>query len=1053
MNTKICPVCKTPIPANAPGGFCPACILRDADEPAPAGRAAPSLAEIAAAFPQLEIESLIGQGGMGFVYKARQPALDRVVALKILAPELSRDPAFAERFAREARVLGKLNHPNIVTVFEHGQSGSFFYLMMEFVDGVNLRQAMRAGRFTPTQALAVVPGICDALQAAHAQGVWHRDIKPENILLDARGPSTGSGQGGVKIADFGIARIVGDPGRDFTLTATGAALGSAAYMAPEQHESPHDVDHRADIYSLGVVIYEMLTGELPLGRFPAPSARAAVDARIDEIVFRTLEKERELRQQSAAEVKTDVTRAAALPQVTQPGRPPSMLTVMSIALLVAGFVMPGAAVLFTGGSDQGFLLTLGIAVLATGYVFAWFVFWMMRRERIEKTWRGWLRIAAWAPLLAVLAVPAYLIMEERVLANSRRAEAAMREMEKARGQIEAIKRDAKQPARQVATDGEKSAVVRPAEPAVPFLEWAQGEWIMDREESLRATAALYPDSPGDSPGVVKLRNDFKPYVGADRLSFLPEAFEFWQEGKPDVPVPSNVWFFGEVMHSPLPKPDKDASPDQLAVTLRLRGLHSPAAQPWILPVVFSKTRDGLLQWTLQRPQDGVKLATVYRRYDGKKDRPAQATDVESWTYTLRHLDAAKLDAQMKANPQAGVATKVEAGVVTLTGPRDAVRPLATMLRVLDQPEVKDPLDLPLFNMPPDFFTRLAIPALMTGTEFQSSQFEEAFFATLQRENVTAPQLARALSAHVLELEKAKFVNTGTPFESIIHTPGASTFYDGTIPCADQPDKPLTLRIRRTTQTMGTKPDIAALAPWLIEEAKQQSREPMPERLGKSAPVAEEKPPAVSVEEVVRQMNTLANESNGAEFKKHLSVSKGDSSELLAYDMKLFVGRLRSVKIIATEPARPDSLAGPNPVKMTVFATIEEVGGAMQYQEFGFRAEEGAWRFHDDLPARYRAACRIEFRPEKGNATAILRTWLGEKVMLSAVSGTDGEFDISAEDLWPGNAKDAANDLAEKLQSSLKKVGQDGAFKIIRRAERPAKPWRAEEAPALEKPNP
>lgn len=303
MKTNPCPTCKSPIPADAPGGYCPACILRDADDGLSGGRAAPSLEEVAAAFPQLEVLELIGQGGMGFVYKVRQPSLDRTVALKILSPELGRDPAFAERFAREARVLGKLSHPNIVAVFESGESGGFFYLLMEFVDGVNLRQAMRAGRFTPAQALAVVPGICDALAAAHAQGVWHRDIKPENILLDA--------QGGVKIVDFGIARIVGDPRRDFTLTLTGAALGSAAYMAPEQHERPHDVDHRADIYSLGVVIYEMLTGELPLGRFAAPSTKAAVDARIDEIVFRTLEKERELRQQSATEVKTEVQGAGA----------------------------------------------------------------------------------------------------------------------------------------------------------------------------------------------------------------------------------------------------------------------------------------------------------------------------------------------------------------------------------------------------------------------------------------------------------------------------------------------------------------------------------------------------------------------------------------------------------------------------------------------------------------------------------------------------------------------------------------------------------------------
>ncbi|MBN8457674.1 MAG: serine/threonine protein kinase [Verrucomicrobia bacterium] len=242
---------------------------------------------------------------MGFVYQARQPDLDRMVALKILSPALRKDPAFEERFAREARVLGKLKHPNIVTLHEHGESGGYFYLMMEYIDGVNLRQAMSAGRFSPEQALAIVPSICDALQTAHAQGVWHRDIKPENILLDK--------DGRVKIADFGIARIVGDPERNFTLTRTGGQLGSAAYMAPEQHEKPHSVDHRADIYSLGVVIYEMLTGELPLGRFPLPSQRAEVGKRIDEIVLQTLEKERELRQQSAEEVKTDVRRA------TQPG--------------------------------------------------------------------------------------------------------------------------------------------------------------------------------------------------------------------------------------------------------------------------------------------------------------------------------------------------------------------------------------------------------------------------------------------------------------------------------------------------------------------------------------------------------------------------------------------------------------------------------------------------------------------------------------------------------------------------------------------------------------
>lgn len=383
MNTNFCPTCKSPIPADAPGGYCPACILRDADEGLPGGRTAPSLEEVAAAFPQLEVLELIGQGGMGFVYKVRQPSLDRTVALKILSPELGRDPAFAERFAREARVLGKLSHPNIVTVFESGESGGFFYLIMEFVDGVNLRQAMRAGRFTPAQALAVVPGICDALAAAHAQGVWHRDIKPENILLDA--------QGGVKIVDFGIARIVGDPRRDFTLTLTGAALGSAAYMAPEQHERPHDVDHRADIYSLGVVIYEMLTGELPLGRFPAPSTKAAVDARIDEIVLRTLEKERELRQQSAEEVKTDMTNAdAGPPRPLQNRSGPEQKSALG-AFLATGLTIGGASVAGAGTyvfiigdkMRNGHLLMTAGAVFAVvgllgfvlgGIVLAWFLY-------------------------------------------------------------------------------------------------------------------------------------------------------------------------------------------------------------------------------------------------------------------------------------------------------------------------------------------------------------------------------------------------------------------------------------------------------------------------------------------------------------------------------------------------------------------------------------------------------------------------------------------------------------------------------------------------------
>jgi tRNA A-37 threonylcarbamoyl transferase component Bud32 len=316
-----CPKCGAPIPLAAPQGLCPKCVLLGAATateqgvPATATSEIPSIERIAVAFPQLQILELVGRGGMGFVFKARQPHLDRFVALKLLPDKLAKDAQFAERFNREGRVLAKLNHPNIVSIFDFGQTGGFYYLLMEYVDGVNLRQAMRAGRFSPGEALSIVPKICEALQYAHEQGILHRDIKPENILLDAKGR--------VKIADFGIAKLVGEDQPSVTLTNTGAALGTLHYMAPEQLEKPSTVDHRADIYSLGVVFYEMLTGELPIGRFAPPSSKTPVGASVDEVVFRTLEKDRERRFQSAGEMRTQVEHlgdgGAGAPDAMPPG--------------------------------------------------------------------------------------------------------------------------------------------------------------------------------------------------------------------------------------------------------------------------------------------------------------------------------------------------------------------------------------------------------------------------------------------------------------------------------------------------------------------------------------------------------------------------------------------------------------------------------------------------------------------------------------------------------------------------------------------------------------
>ena len=285
-------------------GLCPACLFKQgaaADTVVPPETAPfqpPSVEEVGRLFPQLEIIALIGKGGMGAVYQARQPALDRIVALKILPPQTAGGPGFVERFNREARALAKLNHPNIVGVYEFGQAGGLPYFIMEYVDGLNLRELERAGKLSSREALQIVPQICEALQFAHDEGIVHRDIKPENILLDKKGR--------VKIADFGIAKILGNTA-EVDLTGTQSAIGTPHYMAPEQMEKPTTVDHRADIFSLGVVFYEMLTGELPLGKFAPPSSRKIeVDVRLDDVVLRALEKDPERRYQHASQVKTAV---------------------------------------------------------------------------------------------------------------------------------------------------------------------------------------------------------------------------------------------------------------------------------------------------------------------------------------------------------------------------------------------------------------------------------------------------------------------------------------------------------------------------------------------------------------------------------------------------------------------------------------------------------------------------------------------------------------------------------------------------------------------------
>jgi serine/threonine protein kinase len=327
---QTCPRCGTDLPVGSPGGVCPRCAaaLLQATQTDASGKTPftpPTVAELAAKFPQLEIIELIGRGGMGAVYKARQKELDRLVALKILPPDIGRDAAFAERFTREARALAKLNHPGIVTIYDFGRADGLYFFLMEFVDGMNLRELLHHSRISAREALAIVPQICDALQFAHDQGIVHRDIKPENLLLDRRGR--------VKVADFGLAKIVGTERgsvsrssdestgatenpessiagasaaghRPALQTSPSKVMGTPHYMSPEQVEHPGEVDHRADIYALGVVFYQMLTGELPDKPLLPPSQKVRIDVRLDEVVLRALERKPELRYQQASEVKT-----------------------------------------------------------------------------------------------------------------------------------------------------------------------------------------------------------------------------------------------------------------------------------------------------------------------------------------------------------------------------------------------------------------------------------------------------------------------------------------------------------------------------------------------------------------------------------------------------------------------------------------------------------------------------------------------------------------------------------------------------------------------------
>jgi beta-lactam-binding protein with PASTA domain/tRNA A-37 threonylcarbamoyl transferase component Bud32 len=285
----------------------------------------------------------IAAGGMGEVYRARDAVLERSVAIKVLHRNLAGDAGFIERFRREARAAANLNHQNIVAVHDWGSVDGIYYMVMEYVAGLSVREILHAeGLLAPAQAADVLEQTLEALQHAHRQGIVHRDVKPENLMVTRDGV--------VKVADFGLARAFADA----QITEAGNVIGTVQYLAPEQLQG-EPADPRTDLYALGVVAFELLTGRLPFTgetpmaiayqhiheQMPRPSsANRAVPASLDGWVASVTEKQRELRPESASEARRDLeTEARSLPAA-----PPLASLVPEVAVIPHGDVAaPGPA--------------------------------------------------------------------------------------------------------------------------------------------------------------------------------------------------------------------------------------------------------------------------------------------------------------------------------------------------------------------------------------------------------------------------------------------------------------------------------------------------------------------------------------------------------------------------------------------------------------------------------------------------------------------------------------------------------------------------------------
>jgi serine/threonine protein kinase len=258
-----------------------------------AGFQAPEPAELSPLFPGYEIECLIATGGMGAVYRAIQKSLDRTVALKILPKELSKDAAFCAGFEAEAKAMARLNHPNLIGVYDFGAVNDMLYIIMEYVPGQSIYHSAYGKTLPPKEVVRLVSGICDGLAHAHENGIIHRDIKPSNILLDLNSLP--------KIGDFGLARPI-----ERKIEEGEEIFGTPHYTAPEVVNSPHSVDHRADIFSVGVLLHELLTGKLPADDVRPASLIARCDPRFDAIIRRATHPITSSRYSNAHELEKDL---------------------------------------------------------------------------------------------------------------------------------------------------------------------------------------------------------------------------------------------------------------------------------------------------------------------------------------------------------------------------------------------------------------------------------------------------------------------------------------------------------------------------------------------------------------------------------------------------------------------------------------------------------------------------------------------------------------------------------------------------------------------------